>query len=963
MKIRKIAAAFSAICLTINILSITFSAFAVEADSPEDFSVKSSGESEQTALHNEETETVSYQNYLAQYKKAGKPQKQIRATSKQLINQSADDVKQSAFMDKENVMIIGNNGGYLEYELDVPESGLYIMDIEFAPVQKKNTDIELDILVNGVIPHKSAASVKLNRTYRNKTKITQDKRGNDIRPQIEEIMGWRTDTIRDSRGLMTDPLQFYFNTGKNKVKLDFSSGNVAVASLVIYNLKDSGNYQEYAEQNKDKPNYAENFNYNVQGEDANIFSHPVLYPTYDKSNVDTVPSDHAKLRLNTIGQGNWKMPGQWIEWTFDVPQDGFYYISLRARQNTVRGLSSTRYVYIDDQLLFNELKNVQFSYDTRWKMTTLGQEEPYRFYLEKGTHRIRLETVAGDVGTSVGDFEAEILNLNNIYRKMIMVTGVTPDPLRDYELDKDIPNLLEDLSELAVKMRKLKKQVESSGVQLGSDAVLAEKLAVQLESFVQKPETIPERLATFRDNISSLSSWVLSLKEQPLEVDYINIRSCDQEGPKANSNFLNQIGYRFMSFISSFVEDYSYLSDDPEQAGLEVWVSLGRDQAQIIKDLIENYFVPEYNISVNLSLVQQGLLEAIAAGKGPDIALYTAIGDSVNLASRNVLVDLSENPNHEKIAAMYQSESLNPYRYNGGVYGYPLQQFFNMMFYRKDIFKELGLTPPKTWDEFYTVLTVIQKKKLLVGVPVGTPTVPDNTIFDTLLFQNNGCYYNEKQDQTMFDSEAALNAFTQWTEFYSKYSLLQTYDFYNRFRSGEMPLGIADYGMYNQLSVAAPEIEGLWEMTELPGTVQTDGSINNATTGNSTGCIMLKKIKNKEAGFRFLEWFTTPEIQAEYGIAVENILGQGGRYNPANIYAISNMNWSDKESELLLNQLEKVQMSPQIPASYYVTRNITNAFRSVVIRGENPREALYTYNVDMNTEIKRKRIEMGIDDE
>jgi hypothetical protein len=52
---------------------------------------------------------------------------------------------------------------------------------------------------------------------------------------------------------------------------------------------------------------------------------------------------------------------------------------------------------------------------------------------------------------------------------------------------------------------------------------------------------------------------------------------------------------------------------------------------------------------------------------------------------------------------------------------------------------------------------------------------------------------------------------------------------------------------------------------------------------------------------------------------------------------------------------------PIIPASYGVTRNIMNAFRSVVNDSENARDTLFWYNKDINEEITRKRADLGID--
>ena len=51
---------------------------------------------------------------------------------------------------------------------------------------------------------------------------------------------------------------------------------------------------------------------------------------------------------------------------------------------------------------------------------------------------------------------------------------------------------------------------------------------------------------------------------------------------------------------------------------------------------------------------------------------------------------------------------------------------------------------------------------------------------------------------------------------------------------------------------------------------------------------------------------------------------------------------------------------PQSIASYYVTRNLYNAYRRVTVNNTNPREVLYRYDRQMNEEIARKREEFGL---
>ncbi len=892
-----------------------------------------------------------------------------KASDKVVTNGSAEALnKEEATEKRSPVSLFTDNGVYAEWTVSVEEAGLYRLAVVYCGLDGKQLDIETELTINGAVPFGTTARFLLPRSYKDEGSIYQDGLGNDVRPMKVEVMEWIERSLTDKDGVYSEPYAFYFEKGTNTIRLDMVQADVAIDKIVLYNEKELPTYKQYNQQNradKTKVNKVKkDALHTVEGENAYRVTHTVLNPSYDRQSALTSPQDPAKLKLNTIGSGNWKMPGQTITWQITVDQPGYYQLGMRARQNLVRGFFSSRNIYIDGELLFKEMQEVEVEYSSGWKIIMIGKEnDPYEIYLTAGTHTITMEAVGGVVGTSVQEFEEIIFELNEMYRDMIMVTGTTPDTYRDYKLEQEIPDLHKRMKNLIKRLRAAKKKIESYTSEGGSNVATAEQIAQQLESFIEKPRSVPSRLANFQSNISSLSGYVLSLKEQPLEVDYLFFKSPKAALPKAEAGFFTQIIFRWNAFISSFFEDYSQLSDeDYGDDALEVWVGLGRDQTQIIKDLTENFFTPQTKVPVNLSLVQQGLIEAIAAGKGPDVMLYTDSATPVNLAARNQLVDLSKMDGFDTVKSWYTEGIMTPFTYNGGVYAIPLQQSVSMLFCRTDILEEIGVEVPKTWDEFYLVTTQIQKKKLEVGVPVGTAILPNNSMFDTLLLQNNATYYNEDHSATAFDTEEAMKAFKQWTEFYTKYSLDVEFDFLNRFRSGQMPMAIQDYMMYNTLAVAAPEIRGLWTMTAMPGTIQADGTINGTAASTVMCAIMLEKAGDKkENAFRFMQWFASADVQTEYGLAVENVLGEGGRYNPSNLEALENMNWSNEELQKIRQQVTTSEFIPNIPATYYITRNITNAFRAVVNKGLIPREALNSYNLDMNSEITRKRIELGLE--
>ena len=196
------------------------------------------------------------------------------------------------------------------------------------------------------------------------------------------------------------------------------------------------------------------------------------------------------------------------------------------------------------------------------------------------------------------------------------------------------------------------------------------------------------------------------------------------------------------------------------------------------------------------------------------------------------------------------------------------------------------------------------------------------------------------------------------TEFYTNWSFPVTYSFYNRFRTGEMPLAVDYYAAYAELEYAAPDIKGLWKMAPIP----VKNSENNSyLKGTGTSLVVFEATKNKDAALKFIDWFTDASVQAEYGRQVEIVLGVAGKYTPANKEALKHLGWSASELDFLYSQFNVVKEVPVIPSSYYISRSFNNAFRKVVYQGGNVRETLLLYVRDINKEIARKNRELNRD--
>lgn len=467
---------------------------------------------------------------------------------------------------------------------------------------------------------------------------------------------------------------------------------------------------------------------------------------------------------------------------------------------------------------------------------------------------------------------------------------------------------------------------------------------------------------------------ILSLSGQPLEIDYIAFVPEKAEEPSGKVGFFKSLSYGFKQFIYSFINDYSNMSNvgDSEKTPVNVWVATGRDQAQVINNLITSDFSVKTGIPIELNMVtdvSSTLIKAALAGKGPDVALMVGQQEPVELAARGALVDLTDYIDEDVYNSVHKSAWV-PLKYQDRIYAMPESQNFMVTFYRKDIFEELGIEVPNTWDEVYDVLAVLQSKNLTMGMAeINTAMMGVSAslyVFNSLMYQNGQTsYYTEDLSKTLFDTEIAYDAFTKWSEFYTDYGLDRSIDFYSRFRSGEAPFGFSAFTFYTQLQQAAPEIRGLWGMAKFPGTVQEDGSVNRAQDGAVTTCVMLKAAKDKgvaDDAYEFMKWWISAETQTSYSADIEVALGITGRYSPANLEAFANVDWSEDDYELIESHRQYIINQPTVIGNYSVNRDLTSAMRDVVADVSRPRRALLLYNTDINEEIARKRREFGLED-
>lgn len=925
-----------------------------------------------------------YRDYYEKYKDESRPGSAVTVSGCDFLEADCESYDTGEYTDLENgetrsgVLICKSEKGRFSYEINVPETGIYSLEISYCPIVSDFSEIELSLSIDGEIPFDSAERIRLSKVYRNECDIRKDSAGNEIRPVQVQTEMWLCSPLKDPDGLYNEPLIFYFEKGRHTAEFDVQRGSLAVEYIKLCPLESLCTYDEYVS----SVNSAEDIGnmpsepLRTEGEAAVYKSDPSLYPTYDNTVCSVSPSDPEHILYNTIGKGGFKKSGQSMTWSVVVPCDGWYRLGIMARQDEMRGFFSNRRIYIDGKVLCEDMQAVRFNYSTDFEMTevkTLDNRELYIYLTADESHSITMEAVPGVIGGYIQRLDDITEELNDHYRKIVMITGPVPDTYTDYYVHEKIPGITEDFARLADELLEVKGDIEELSGTGGSEAAILENLAVILDSCSSSPLKIPKYLSQIKDYLTSVSAWMCNYRDQPLEIDYIELAAKGVDFNENEPGFFEKLAYGFRRFTASFSEDYTADRQATGEDTINVWVQLGREQVQVIRELTKSEFVSESGVSVSVNPVSGGITEASLAGKGPDAVLFMKGDDVINLGSRGLLADISESSGYDNAVAQYPEEALVPYSYEDGVYGLPLTRTWAMMFYRKDVLAELGFSkPPETWQELRDMLPALQRNYMSAGlilpgantefsVSQTSPATESGHTFAALILQRGLNYYNEDKTKTVFDTNEAVDAFGEWTDFYTKYGLAQQYDSFSRFRTGEYPVVIADYTFYNQLTEAAPEIRGTWDFCFIPGTEREDGSISHAVNASGTGAVVFDKEDDRktEAAWEYIKWFSSEDVQTEYARQTEGLLGRMGRYAPASPDVLKQLSWSSEELGAIEEAMAEIREIPIIPASYAVTRNIMNAFRDTVNNGANGRDTLMWYNRDINDEIARKRKVMG----
>ena len=938
--------------------------------------------------------STDYGRYLTELPGNGRPDAEIRINAKDFTayteegNPATPDVK-NGFEGYEGDSILTSETAMVTYTFNVEKEGLYELSLDYYPVEGKNSEIQRAFFLDGEQPYTELGIVQFSRIWttdlakrafeagESHVSWNKDNQGNDMKPTSIEIPEWVHSYLYDNNGYITDPLSFYLTAGEHTLTVQSRREPMMLGSLTFSNKASEKSYADKkAEWDAAGAKATGGVQLTIEGEDAVKTSSQTLYPKQDQSSAAVSEHSSKYLLNNTIGGTSWDKAGQWIEWKMDIPEDGYYEISLFDKQNFMRGIYVSRRITIDGEVPFSEMDNYGFYYESSWRLETLSDKDknPYQFYLTKGTHTLRMEVVLGDFSEVIAKVQDSVSKLNAIYRKVIRIIGVSPDTYRDYQIEASLPNIVSEMTEVRDELNDAIYSLRTAVGRTSDKETVLITMRDQLDYLIEDVEHFVRVIGTYKVNVRACGTWITQVISQPLQIDRIFISSNAGEVKVDGNNFFSNLGNEMSRLFYSFVIDYNSLGsageEGKENESITLWVGTGRDQANVIRALIDESFTNTYGVNVNVQLVDMNtLLRAELAGEGPDVAIQVANTNGiagavlntgndtpVNYGLRNAVLDLNQFSDAAEVKSRFYESALTAFSFDGKLYALPETQTFPVMFYRKDILEQLGLEIPETWEDVKVIMSVLAKNQMEFGM------LPSEQIYAMLLYQNGGKYYNEGGISSALDSDIAVNTFKQYCEFYTDYGLDKTTTVEERFRTGECPIIIADYTVYNNLEVSAPDIAGLWDFAMVPGTRKEDGTVDHSVGCTGLASMIMADTEHPDACWKFLKWWTSADVQALYDREMESLMGSAARVATANKEAFEMLPWPVDTYHNLAAAFEWVKGIPQVPGGYYSWRNVNNAFYTVTTETDtaSPREELMDKVLYINEEIRYKRIEFGL---
>jgi raffinose/stachyose/melibiose transport system substrate-binding protein len=318
------------------------------------------------------------------------------------------------------------------------------------------------------------------------------------------------------------------------------------------------------------------------------------------------------------------------------------------------------------------------------------------------------------------------------------------------------------------------------------------------------------------------------------------------------------LGSSVLCSAAAFAQDGTLTIESWRNDDLAIWQEKLIPAFQAKHPDIKVVFSPsaptEYNAALNAKL---------DAGSAGDLITCRPFDASLDLFKSGKLADLTELSGMENFSDVAKSAWTTD---DGKqTFCVPMASVIHGFIYNKDAFKELGIEPPATEDEFFAALDKIKEDGTYIPLAMGTKDLWEAA---TMGYQNIGPTYwhGEKGEQKLTDPQwvEPFATLAKWKPYLGDGFEAQTYpDSQNLFTLGRAAIFPA--GSW-EISVFNTQVD--FEMGAFPPPVKAAGDTCYISDHTDIGIGLNAASKNPEAAKTFLTWVASPEFAEIYANAL-----------------------------------------------------------------------------------------------
>ncbi len=378
-------------------------------------------------------------------------------------------------------------------------------------------------------------------------------------------------------------------------------------------------------------------------------------------------------------------------------------------------------------------------------------------------------------------------------------------------------------------------------------------------------------------------------------------------------------------------------------------------EARYVQEIVPRFERENPGIKVRVQSIpwlsaHEKLLTAFAGNSTPDLCQlgntwipeFTALEA---LEALEVYVEKStEIDSTQYFSGIWQTNIIDQ-----NLYGIPWYVDTRLLFYRSDIFKELGYsTAPETWPEFLELSRKIvaqRKTEYAILLPLNGWHE-----FVIIALESGSRLLREEDCYGDFENPAFRRAFEFYLHFYEEglcpKGMTEVSNIYQSFAENYFAIYITGPWNLGEYRDRLPQsMQDRWTTAPMPAFGEAGPGLS---TAGGSSVVMFRNSPHKEAVWRLMEFLAHADVQAEFYRLSGDL--------PANIVAWDLVGLRENpRTEAFYRQLQKVVPTPKIPEWEQIANKIQQYVESVVFGELTVAEAGRALNRDVDNLLDKRR--------